>query len=255
MSRLVAYFGNDPDRLEVRSGIVKRLRGGGRLVYVGAGTSGRLAELDALECGPTFGTDQVVAIVAPSDEVEDDAELGANDVADVTAADAVVGLSASGTTPYTVAALRRARDAGALTVALAGVAGAELGRIADHELVLDVGAEIVSGSTRLKAGTAQKLALNTISTVTFVKLGKTFGNLMIEVQASNEKLRARAKRAVALATGATDEEVEEAIAAAGGDAKVAVVSLAAGVGAEEARASLEAVGGNVRDALNGLTPT
>jgi len=225
--------------------IVERLRGGGRLVYVGAGTSGRLAELDALECGPTFSTDQVAAIVAPSDEAEDDAELGVRDVADVTAADAVVGVSASGTTPYTVAALRRAREVGALTVALVG---SKRG-VADLEVVLDVGPELVSGSTRLKAGTAQKLALNTISTVAFVKLGKTFGNLMIDVQTSNEKLRARAKRAVALATGATDEAAAEAIAAAGGDAKVAVVSLAAGVGVEEARARLDAAGGNVRQAL------
>ena len=229
--------------------IVERLRAGGRLVYVGAGTSGRLAALDALECGPTFSTNQVVAIVAPTDEAEDDADLGAGDVADVTAADAVVGVSASGTTPYTVAALRHAREVGALTVALVGSAGG----IAEHEVVLDVGPEIVSGSTRLKAGTAQKLALNTISTVAFVKLGKTFGNLMIDVQTSNEKLRARAKRAVALATGATDDAVEEAIAAAGGDAKVAVVSLAAGVGVDEARARLEAVGGNPRQAIRQLS--
>jgi N-acetylmuramic acid 6-phosphate etherase len=231
--------------------IVERLRAGGRLVYVGAGTSGRLAELDALECGPTFSTDRVVAVVAPTDEAEDDAELGARDVADATGADAVVGVSASGTTPYTVAALRQARDAGALTIAIAGVAGSELGGVAHHEIVLDVGPEFVSGSTRLKAGTAQKLALNTISTVAFVKLGKTFGNLMIDVQTLNEKLRTRATRAVALATGATDDAAEEAIAAAGGDAKVAVVSLAAGLGVEEARERLEAAGGNVREALNG----
>ena len=235
--------------------IVERLRGGGRLVYVGAGTSGRLAELDALECGPTFSTDQVVAIVAPSDEAEDDAEVGARDVAGVTAADAVVGLSASGTTPYTVAALRRAREVGALTVALVGPAGSALGELAEHEVALDVGPEIVSGSTRLKAGTAQKLALNSISTVAFVKLGKTFGNLMIDVRTSNEKLRARAKRAVALATGATDEAAGEAIAAASGDAKVAVVWLAAGVDAKEARARLEAARGNVRKALDGVTPS
>src|SRR5262249_51020293 len=159
------------------------------------------------------------------------------------------GVSASGTTPYTVAGLRRARDAGAATIAIAGVAGSPLGESADHEIVLDVGPELVSGSTRLKAGTAQKLALNAISTIAFVKLGKTFGNLMIDVQTSNEKLRIRAKRAVALATGATDEAAEEAIAAAGGDAKVAVVSLAAGVGVDEARARLEAAGGRVRQAL------
>jgi N-acetylmuramic acid 6-phosphate etherase len=229
--------------------IVERLRAGGRLVYVGAGTSGRLAELDARECGPTFSTDQVMAIVAPTDEAEDDADLGARDIRDVTAADAVVGVSASGTTPYTVAALRGAREAGAVTIAIAGATRSAVGSVANHEIVLDVGPEFVSGSTRLKAGTAQKLALNTISTVAFVKLGKTFGNLMIDVQTSNEKLRKRAKRAVALATGATDDAAEEAIEAAGGDAKVAVVSLAAGVGVDEARKRLEAAGGNVRQAL------
>jgi N-acetylmuramic acid 6-phosphate etherase len=235
--------------------IVDRLRGGGRLIYVGAGTSGRLAELDALECGPTFSTDRVVAILAPSDAAEDDAALGASDLADVSEEDAVVAVSASGTTRYTVAALERAREIGALAVAITSAPGSELGRIAEHEIVLDVGPELIAGSTRLKAGTAQKLALNTISTVTFVKLGKTFGNLMIDVQASNEKLRARAKRAVALATGATDEAVEEAIAAAGGDAKVAVVSLAAGVDVGEARSRLEAAGGSVRGALDGIAPT
>jgi N-acetylmuramic acid 6-phosphate etherase len=229
--------------------IVERLRGGGRLIYVGAGTSGRLAELDALECGPTFSTDRVVAIVAPSDAAEDDAVLGASDLVDVSEADAVVAVSASGTTPYTVAALERAREIGALTIAITSAPGSEVGRIAEHEILLEVGPELIAGSTRLKAGTAQKLALNTISTVTFVKLGKTFGNLMIDVQASNEKLRARAKRAVALATGASDEAVDQAIAAADGDAKVAVVSLAAGIDAEEARTRLEAAGGNAREAL------
>ena len=219
------------------------------MVYVGAGTSGRLAELDALECGPTFSTDQVVAIVAPTDAAEDDAVAGARDIEGVGATDAVVAVSASATTPYTVAALERARESGALTIALVSVPESTLGRIADHEIVLDVGPEVIAGSTRLKAGTAQKLALNTISTVTFVKLGKTYGNLMIDVQASNEKLRARARRAVALATGASDDAVEEAIAAAGGDAKVAVVSLAAGVDIDEARSRLEAAGGNAREAL------
>ena len=165
------------------------------------------------------------------------------------AGDAVVAVSASGATPYTVAALARARDVGALTVAVVCTSGSELGRLAEHEIVLDVGSEVIAGSTRLKAGTAQKLALNTISTVTFVKLGKTFGNLMVDVQASNEKLRARARRAVALATGASDDHVEEAIAAAGGDAKVAIVSLAAGVDVDEARTRLEAAGGNTREAL------
>jgi len=229
--------------------VVERLRAGGRLVYVGAGTSGRLAELDALECGPTFSTDQVVAVVAPTDEAEDDADAGAEGMKHVTANDAVVGVSASGTTPYTVAALRRAHEAGALTVSIAGVPGSPLADVADHELVLDVGPEVISGSTRLKAGTAQKLVLNTISTVAFVKLGKTLGNLMVDVQPANTKLRARARRAVALATGASESDADEAIAAAGGDAKVAIVALRSGVDADEARSRLDAAGGNLRKAL------
>ena len=232
--------------------IVERLRDGGRLIYVGAGTSGRLAQLDALECGPTFSTDQVIAIVAPSDTAEDDALGGAADIDNksVGASDAVVAVSASGTTPYTVAALERARESSALTVALVCVPGSRLGRVADHEVVLEVGPEVIAGSTRMKAGTAQKLVLNTISTVTFVKLGKTLGNLMVDVQASNEKLRARARRAVALATGASEGAVDDAIVAAGGNAKVAIVSLATGVDVDEARSRLDAAGGNVREALD-----
>ena len=148
-----------------------------------------------------------------------------------------------------VAALRRAHEAGALTVSIAGAAGSPLAEVADHELVLDVGPEVISGSTRLKAGTAQKLVLNTISTVAFVKLGKTLGNLMVDVQPANAKLRARARQAVALATGASESDVEHAIAAAGGDTKVAIVALSSGVDADEARSRLEAAGGNVRKAL------
>jgi N-acetylmuramic acid 6-phosphate etherase len=125
-----------------------------------------------------------------------------------------------------------------------------MARAAEHAVVLDVGPEVIVGSTRMKAGTAQKLALNTISTVTFVKLGKTLGNLMVDVETSNEKLRARARRIVAVATGATETDVEQAIAAAGGDTKVAVVSLAAGVDVTVARERLEATGGNVREALD-----
>jgi N-acetylmuramic acid 6-phosphate etherase len=230
---------------------VDRLRGGGRLVYVGAGTSGRLAALDAAECGPTFSTTQVTALFAGDDEAaEDDADAGARDAELVSAEDVVVGVSASGRTPYTLAAIQRARTKGAHTIALVCVRGSTLGHAAEGEIVLDVGPEVIAGSTRMKAGTAQKLALNTLSTVTFVKLGKTYGNLMVDVQASNEKLRARARHAVAVATGADDTVVDDAIAAAGGDTKVALVSLAAGVDAAEARARLQASGGNVREALD-----
>jgi N-acetylmuramic acid 6-phosphate etherase len=158
-------------------------------------------------------------------------------------------VSASGRTPYTLGALARAREAGALTIGLACVQGSELARRADLSIEVDVGVEFISGSTRMKAGTAQKLVLNTISTVTMVKLGKTFGDLMVDVQPSNEKLRARARTAVALATTAPEEQVNAAIAAADGDAKVAIVSLLAGVDAETARSRLSAARGVIREAV------
>ena len=236
---------------EAIDAIVDRLRMGGRLVYVGAGTSGRLAALDAAECGPTFST-EVFALLAPSDAAEDDVDAGRVDIEaiEVTAADAVVGVSASGTTSYTVAALEGARAVGALTVALVCVPESKLGSLAEHEVVVDVGPELIAGSTRLKAGTAQKLVLNTISTVSMVRLGKTFGNLMVDVHAANEKLRARARRAVAIATGASSDDVDEAITAANGDTKVALVALAAGLDVDSARARLAAANGNVREALD-----
>ena len=235
--------------------IVPRLRRGGRLVYVGAGSSGRIAEADAAECGPTFSTEQVIAVTTADDAREDDAAAGARDVADagVGVDDAVVAVSASGRTPYTLGALDEAARAGALTVALVCAAGSDLGRRTDHELAVVVGPEVIAGSTRMKAGTAQKLVLNTISTVTMVRLGKTFGNLMVGVDPANEKLRARARTAVAIATAVPEDEVDAAMAAADGDAKVAIVSLLAGVHAEAARARLEAAGGAVRQALAGAT--
>ena len=241
--------------------IVERLRGGGRLVYAGAGSSGRLAAVDAAECGPTFGAadGQVVALVAggtdaaPAEQeaAEDDEAAGARELAaaGVGPLDAVVLISASGRTPWTLGALGQAQRAGALVVAVVSVRGSELGGGAAHEIAVEVGPEVVSGSTRMKAGTAQKLVLNTISTVTMVRLGKTFGNLMVDVQASNEKLRARARRTVELATGADEREVEAAVAGADGDAKVAIVSLLAGVDAATARSRLAAAGGVVRRAL------
>jgi N-acetylmuramic acid 6-phosphate etherase len=226
--------------------IVARLEGGGRLVYVGAGTSGRIAASDAAECGPTFSTDLISAVHTEAEAEEDDAELAQLEVGPQ---DAVLGVSASGRTPYTLGALDRAREAGALTIGLACAHGAELARLADLPIEVDVGPEFISGSTRMKAGTAQKLVLNTISTVTMVKLGKTFGNLMVDVAPSNAKLRARARAAVALATAAQEDEVSAAIAAADGDAKVAIVSLRAGVDAETARSRLSAARGVVRKAV------
>jgi N-acetylmuramic acid 6-phosphate etherase len=226
--------------------IVDRLEAGGRLVYVGAGTSGRIAAADAAECGPTFSTNLIDAVITQVEPEEDDAELARIDVGD---RDVVLGVSASGRTPYTLGALARAANAGALTIGLACVRGSELARAADLGIEVDVGPEVISGSTRMKAGTAQKLVLNTISTVAMVKLGKTFGNLMVDVQASNDKLRARARSAVAIATAAPEDEVAAAINAADGDTKVAIVSLLAGVDAETARSRLSAARGVIREAV------
>lgn len=243
--------------------IADRLRRGGRLVYVGAGSSGRIAALDAGECESTFSmpADRVVALVAggadapplTQEAAEDDAEAGASDVHRLGphAEDAVVGVSASGRTPYVLGALSAARAAGAATVALVAVEGSELGRLVDHEIAVVVGPEFLAGSTRLKAGTAQKIVLNTISTIAMIRLGKTFGNLMVDVVAANEKLRARVRRIVRSATGASADVADEALAAADGDARVAIVALLAGVGAEDARARLDAAGQSIRLALDG----
>jgi N-acetylmuramic acid 6-phosphate etherase len=250
-----------PELAALIDGIVERLARGGRLVYVGAGTSGRLAAVDAAECEPTFSTEpgQIVALVAGADRdssaeqdaAEDDAEAGARAVHEfgVTEADAAVALSASGRTPYVLGAIRAAREAGALTAAIVSSPDSELARLAEHEIAVVVGPEFIAGSTRLKVGTAQKLVLNTISTVSMVRLGKTFGDLMVDVSGTNEKLRARARRTVVQATGASADEVDAALEAAGGDAKVAIVSLLAGVDADSARARLDEAGGKIADAI------
>jgi len=233
--------------------IVSRLRAGGRLVYVGAGTSGRIAALDAAEVPATFGSspDQVVAVTVEHEEAEDDADRGADDVRSlrVGPTDAVIGISASGATPYTVAALEAAREAGALTIAVTGATGTALAAAADHELAVVVGPEVISGSTRLKAGTAQKLVLNAISTATMIRLGRTYAGLMVGVAPENAKLRDRARANVVLASGRAEAEVDAALAAAGGDARVALVALLAGVDAATAKRRLATAGGSVREAL------
>lgn len=232
-------------------GISARLRDGGRLVYVGAGSSGLVGALDASECEATFSTDpgQVLALVAGGTAsrplvqaaAEDDREAG---VADVTAIgigppDAVVGISASGTTPYVLGALDAAASASALTACVVSSPGSPLGSIVEHEIVVVVGPEFIAGSTRLKAGTAQKLVLNTISTVSMIRLGKTYGNLMVDVVAANEKLLERVRRIVAAATGASEAEIDSALADADGDARVAIVAIVAGVDVQRARQRLD----------------
>lgn len=239
--------------------IVAQLRRGGRLVYIGAGTAGRLGLLDAAECPPTFNTDRVVGVLAGGGEallssrevVEDDAAAGAADLARLAVGerDAVVGIAASGRTPYTIGAVDLARQRGAATVGVACNPDAQLSRHVDHPVEVVVGAEVIAGSTRLKAGTAQKIVLNTLSTLAMVRIGKTFGDLMVDVRATNDKLRDRARRIVADATGARDAAVDEALAAATGDVKVAIVMLLSGVSADLARRRLGARDGAVRAAL------
>jgi len=163
----------------------------------------------------------------------------------------VVGLSASGRTPFTCGALEAARAAGATTIAVVSVTDSPLAALVDHEIVVDVGPEVIAGSTRLKAGTAQKLVLNMISTIAMVRLGKTYGNQMVDVVATNDKLRARIRRIVAVAANASDAQADEALAEADGDARVAIVMLGGGVDVVTARARLATAGGNIRKALAG----
>ncbi|MGW1158705.1 N-acetylmuramic acid 6-phosphate etherase [Streptomyces sp. NPDC002519] len=241
--------------------VAERMARGGRLVYAGAGTAGRLGVLDASECPPTFNTDpsQVVGLIAGGpratvssvEGAEDSRELAARDLdgLGLTARDTVVGVSASGRTPYAVGAVEHARTAGALTVGLSCNAGSPLAAAADHGIEIVVGPELLTGSTRLKAGTAQKLVLNMISTITMIRLGKTYGNLMVDVRASNDKLRARSRRIVALATGADDEEVERALAATDGEVKNAILTILGTVDGPAAARLLAESDGRLRTAL------
>jgi len=232
--------------------IVERMRRGGRLIYAGAGTSGALAALDASECGSTFGSPpgEVLAVVAQEDADEDDRAAATNALRGLPLRpeDCVVAVSASGSTPFVLAALEVARDAGALGVAVASARDSQAASLAEHEIAIVVGPEVIAGSTRLKAGTAQKLVLNTISTVAMIRLGRTYGGLMVGVTPTNAKLRERARRNVVLASGASEEQVNEALSAAAGDARVALVSLLAGVDADAARSRLEESDGSVRKA-------
>ncbi|MFI6639572.1 N-acetylmuramic acid 6-phosphate etherase [Streptomyces sp. NPDC050504] len=238
-----------------------RMARGGRLVYAGAGTAGRMGVLDASECPPTFNTDpaEVVGLIAGGpgamtravEGAEDSKELAAEDLTalKLTADDTVIGISASGRTPYAVGAVEHARAVGALTIGLSCNADSALGAAAEHPVEVVVGPELLTGSTRLKSGTAQKLVLNMISTVTMIRLGKTYGNLMVDLRASNEKLRARSRRIVALATGASDAEIEAALTATDGEVKNAILVLLGGVDAPEAASRLAASRGHLREAL------
>ncbi|MBT2439679.1 N-acetylmuramic acid 6-phosphate etherase [Streptomyces sp. ISL-36] len=242
-----------------------RMGRGGRLIYAGAGTAGRLGVLDASECPPTFNTDpsEVVGLIAGGpaamvkavEGAEDSRELAAEDLdaLGLTPDDTVVGISASGRTPYAIGAVAHARAAGALTIGLSCNADSELAAAAEHGIEVVTGPELLTGSTRLKAGTAQKLVLNMISTITMIRLGKTYGNLMVDVRASNEKLQARSRRIVALATGAPDERIETALAEADGEVKTAILMILADIDAKTADRRLTEARGHLRTALNAPT--
>jgi N-acetylmuramic acid 6-phosphate etherase len=241
--------------------VVTRMKAGGRLFYVGAGTSGRLAVLDASECPPTFGTDPELvqgiiaggqpALTRSVEGAEDDDAAGAAAIAErgVGALDSVVGVSASGRAPFVLGALAEAGRRGALTAGLSCNAGTPLSEAAMHPIEVIVGPEVVTGSTRLKAGTAQKLVLNMISTIVMVRLGRTYGNTMIEVSAMNSKLADRAARMVGDITGAGLSVTRPALEAAGWNVKIAVLMIEYGLGADDARALLESHGDRLEAAL------
>lgn len=244
--------------------VAARLRAGGRLIYLGAGTSGRLGVLDAAECPPTFNSppEQVLGVIAGGrgamfrsvEGAEDHPELAAADLAaiELGASDVVVGIATSGRTPYVIGGLQYARQQGAYAIALACNEEAALAEHADLAIVPIVGPEVISGSTRLKAGTATKMVLNMISTGAMVLLGKTYGNLMVDLRASNSKLSDRARRIVAAITGATEAEAADQLARCDGEVKTAIVAQVCGISPEIARRRLDECGGHLRQAIGPL---
>jgi N-acetylmuramic acid 6-phosphate etherase len=258
----VAVGGALPAIAATIDAVVERLSDSGRLLYVGAGSSGRLAVLDAAECPPTFGThpDLVQGIIAGGPDAlmhsiegsEDDSAGGAAAIAEAGAGpkDVVIGISASGRTPYVVGAVGEARRRGALTAGIACTTGGALSRSVDHPIEVVVGPEVIAGSTRLKAGTATKLVLNMISTITMIKLGRTYGNRMVELSAMNSKLADRATRIITDVTGSDERSARRALEDAGRNVKVAIVMIEHGVDAAGARALLDANDGRLDAVLD-----
>ncbi|HEY8567425.1 MAG TPA: N-acetylmuramic acid 6-phosphate etherase [Beijerinckiaceae bacterium] len=244
------------------AGIEARLARGGRLAYAGAGTSGRLAVQDGAELTPTFSwpSDRLVFLIAggetallrPVEGAEDHESEGAAAARDagLSENDALIGLAASGTTPFTLGCLRAAKSAGALTVGIANNPGGPLLTEADHGIWLDTGPEVIAGSTRMKAGTAQKIALNLVSSLVMIRLGRVHDGLMVEVQATNAKLVRRSEKMLAELTGCSAEEARAALSAADGNVKLAVL-VAGGRSVADARAALDRAGGRLRTALGG----
>lgn len=265
-ARVVAAVANEAAAIaRVVDLAADRFRRGGRLIYVGAGTSGRLGVLDASECPPTFSTppEMVVGLIAGGataltravEGAEDRREQGAADLEALapTERDLVVGIATSGRTPYVIGAVDRAREAGAFTVAIVCNRPSVLDRHVDHVIALLVGPEILAGSTRLKAGTATKMTLNMITTGAMVRIGKTFGNRMIDLQPTNEKLRMRTRRILREIAGVDDPRAVALLEETDGRLKPALVAALAGVDGDRAMALLETHGGQVREAVRAVT--
>lgn len=241
--------------------IVGGLQNGGRLLYIGAGTSGRIGILDASECPPTFGTDPALikgiiaggtaAIQDAIEGAEDNEELGRADVVQhhVSSVDTLVGIAASGRTPYVIGAMKQAKAAGATVISICNNHNTPMSDHADVSIEAVVGPEAVMGSTRMKAGTAQKLILNMLSTTTMIRLGKVYDNLMVDVQATNHKLLIRAKKIIQLATNAPEETVDKAFLESDGHAKTAIIMILAKVDAQQAKQLLDESSGYVRKAI------
>ena len=250
-----------PDIARAVDYIVAALQSGGRLFYLGAGTSGRLGILDASECPPTYGTDPdlVIGLIAGGPQAICRAVEGAEDsdtlaVEDLRSrglkqSDIVVGIAASGRTPYVIGGLHYAKEMGCRTVSLNCTPDSEMSKIADLSLTVVTGPEVIMGSTRMKAGTAQKMVLNMLTTATMISLGKVYSNLMVDVQATNFKLKERAKLIVALATGVSQDQATVTLAVANGSAKLAIIMLLTGVSADEAAQLLQQANGFVSYAL------
>ena len=246
--------------------VARALGEGGRLIYVGAGTSGRIAALDASECPPTFnvGYDKVQFVMAGGTKAlwsateanEDDADAGRDDIADRKPGerDVVAGLAASGRTPYTIAAIEYARRKGATTVAITCNPDSPLGKAAEIEIVAEVGPEVLSGSTRMKAGTAQKLICNMITTGAMARLGYVYGNLMVNVHPKNQKLVERAIGILEKAAGAKRTDAAEALKQAGDNVPLALIMLRTGITKSDAEKRLRLANGNVRHAIEGALP-
>lgn len=241
--------------------IYEHIKAGGRLVYCGAGTSGRLGVLDAVECPPTYGVDPdlVIGLIAGGasafvkavEGAEDDRALGERDLSDIGfgPGDVLVGIAASGRTPYVLGALDYARSVGAPALALTCCRDSEMSRHADLTMSPIPGPEVITGSSRMKSGTAEKLVLNMLSTATMVKLGKVYGNLMVDVKATNEKLYQRAVRIVCTAAEVDEEEAQAALERSGFSCKTAIVMLLLGIDADEARAALSRNKGRIAQTI------